>query len=157
LRACFYDTWAFVALANARDPGHEIAKAADEALERAGFVSVTSDYILDETLTALHVHAGAGAAMKFLSLFDAQTMAEELILLELSAPRRDRALREFKRLAPHLPRLSFTDCTSFTLMRELDIRVALTADRHFLGAGPRIRPLVTLAKGTYSLHLPEHG
>src|SRR6266702_4710271 len=157
MRACFYDTWAFLALANARNTGHDVAQAADQALERAGFISVTSDYILDETLTALHVHAGAHVALKFLSVFDAQVLAEEMVLLELTSLRRDRALREFRKLAPRIPRLSFTDCTSFTLMRELDIRVAFTADRHFLRAGPRLRPLLTLVEGELCFRLPEGG
>ena len=35
---------------------------------------------------------------------------------------------------------SFTDCTSFVVMRELGIREALTTDRHFVQAGFGIRP-----------------
>jgi hypothetical protein len=35
---------------------------------------------------------------------------------------------------------SFTDCTSFILMRELKLREALTTDRHFLQAGFGIKP-----------------
>ena len=36
--------------------------------------------------------------------------------------------------------LSFTDCTSFILMRELKVREALTTDHHFLQAGFGIKP-----------------
>lgn len=35
---------------------------------------------------------------------------------------------------------SLTDCTSFILMRELELREALTTDRHFLQAGIGIKP-----------------
>jgi len=35
---------------------------------------------------------------------------------------------------------SFTDCTSFTIMRELHIRKVLTGDRHFREAGFEILP-----------------
>jgi predicted nucleic acid-binding protein len=35
---------------------------------------------------------------------------------------------------------SFTDCTSFIVMRELKLREALTTDHHFLQAGFVIKP-----------------
>jgi predicted nucleic acid-binding protein len=35
---------------------------------------------------------------------------------------------------------SFTDCTSFVIMRELRLRRALTTDRHFKQAGFQILP-----------------
>ena len=35
---------------------------------------------------------------------------------------------------------SFTDCTSFILMRELKLREALTTDHHFVQAGFAIKP-----------------
>jgi predicted nucleic acid-binding protein len=35
---------------------------------------------------------------------------------------------------------SFTDCTSFVVMRQLRIREALTTDRHFVQAGFGVKP-----------------
>jgi hypothetical protein len=35
---------------------------------------------------------------------------------------------------------SFTDCTSFVVMRELRLREALTTDRHFRQAGFQVLP-----------------
>jgi uncharacterized protein len=50
------------------------------------------------------------------------------------APRRFLAAKAyFRKHADH--GYPFTDCTSFVLMRELDMTAALTTDRHFIEAG----------------------
>ncbi len=142
MRAFFYDTWAFVALANRGDPHHELAADADRALAREGYVATTSDYVLDETLTLLHAAAGARVATMFADLLEERMNADNVLLLEVTAPRREAGLELFRRLAPDVPRLSFTDCTSFAVMTELGIEIAFTADRHFTRPGAGIRPLI---------------
>jgi predicted nucleic acid-binding protein len=143
-RAFFYDTWAFVALANQRDRGHEVASELDRSLEAEGFSAMTSDYVLDETITLLHSAAGAPVALEFLDGVRARIASSELQLLEIGALRRDRAVEIFRRLAPSEARLSFTDATSFSVMTELGVELAFTADRHFYEAGKGIAPLVEL-------------
>ncbi len=140
-RAFFYDTWAFVALSNTRDPDHAAAERMDRELESQGYAATTSDYVLDETLTLLHLVAGPRVALDFLEAFESRIAGEDLLLLEVNSERRSRALDLFRRLAPRVPRISFTDSTSLTLMRELDIGLAFTADAHFRAAGRGIRPL----------------
>ena len=155
MRACFYDTWGFIALANRGDPHHGLAVDTDRYLEEAGYVAVTSDYVFDETVTGLHAAAGARAALEFVDFTLASLAAGELLLLETNRERRERAIVMFRRLAPSLPRLSFTDCTSFALMRELEIPVAFTADRHFLRAGRGLGPLFEQGAGGLALRLPQ--
>lgn len=46
---------------------------------------------------------------------------------------------------------SFTDCTSFVLMDELEIRAALTTDRHFNQSA------ACSWGGAFVFHFPEHG
>jgi len=138
--AFFYDTWAFVALWNGADAGHAIAAELDERLDP--WRAVTSDYVLDETLTFLHADAGARVALAFLGGLEDRIAGGDLLLFEVTPPRRERALATFRKLAPSIPRLSFTDCTSFVLMRELGIRVAFTADAHFRAAGGGVVPAV---------------
>jgi predicted nucleic acid-binding protein len=149
--AFFYDTWAFAALANRRDPAHDVAAELDRELERQAYVAVTSDYILDEALTLLSVSAGAKAALGFLHGFLARVEAGDIQLLQVTPGRRDRALRLFRRIAPAERRLSFTDATSFSLMHELSIQDAFTADRHFHRAGGGVRPLVELKSGRFDI------
>lgn len=147
MTGCFIDTWAYVALANRRDAGHWVACEVDEFLSEQGWVCATSDWVLDETLTQLHALAGPGVAGRFLDDLDAQVRARALMVLNVSPPRFEAALQRFRALAPKVPKLSLTDCSSFVLMEELDLRWAFTADRHFYAAGPRIGPLVTRADG----------
>ena len=156
MRSFFYDTWAFVALANTGDPHHALGAECDEELERGGFAAVTSDYVLDETLTCLHAAAGSKVAIAFADLVFARIDAEDLLLLEITGPRRDRALALFRRLAPVEPRLSFTDCASFALMHELGIELAFTADRHFHRAGRGVRPLLERRGKRLELRLPPN-
>ncbi len=143
MRTCFIDTWAYIALANRRDAGHEVACEVDAYLTDHGWTCATSDWVLDETVTQLHSLAGGAVAARFLDDLDAQLRARTLLLLNVSPPRFEAAVRHFRKLAPKVTRLSLTDCSSFALMEELEIRWAFTADRHFYAAGPDIGPLVT--------------
>ncbi len=145
-RACawFYDTWGFLALANRGDADHALAAEADRWRDERGILVVTSDYVLDETLTGLSKAAGGRTAIRFLDFFEARVAASRLTLAEVNRPRREAALSLFRRLAPGSPGLSFTDCTSFALMQELGLTETFTADRHFHRAGGGIRPLFTL-------------
>src|SRR5882672_8853032 len=112
-----------------------MSEECDRALEREGYVAVTSDYVFDETLTCLHASAGARVAMIFADLLLARVDAWEVLLTDVTPSRRTLALATFRKLAPAEPRLSFTDCTSFVVMRELGIDIAFTADGHFRRAG----------------------
>ena len=140
--AFFYDTWAFVALANAGDIGHSAAVELDLKLEHSGYVAVTTDYVLDETVTLLNRDAGPMVAIAFLDGLLARAESTEHQLIDVDATCRARACTLFKRLAPEARQLSFTDVTSFAVMHELGLTHAFTADQHFHRAGKGIRPLL---------------
>lgn len=142
MKPCFVDTWAYLALMNRKDAGHQLALEADAWLEEHGWVLTTSDWILDETLTQLHLLAGANVALGFMDDLDAQIRARTLLVCSVSKDRMEAATRLFRKLAPKVPRLSLTDCCTFALMDELELRWAFTADRHFFQAGPKVSPLI---------------
>lgn len=154
MRACFIDTWAYIALSNRKDEGHEIALEVEQFLTDEGFTAVTSEWVLDETVTQLHLLAGAKVATQFLDDLDAQLKARQLMLLNINALRFDAAVRQFRALAPKVPRVSLTDCATFALMLELEVRWAFTADKHFFAAGPRIGPLVSRVEGAFTFRAP---
>ena len=124
-----------MACADAADPEHEAASAArDHWLETEGLL-VTSDYVIDETLTLLRLRLGLSAAEEWWhGIAGSRRVVRELIHEE----RAERARHLFFR---HRDKnFSFTDCTSFALMRELRIREALTTDKHFRQTGFQMLP-----------------
>ena len=131
----FVDTAGWIACADAADPEHEAASAArDHWLETEGLL-VTSDYVIDETLTLLRLRLGLSAAEEWWhGIAGSRRVVRELIHEE----RAERARHLFFR---HRDKnFSFTDCTSFALMRELRIREALTTDKHFRQTGFQMLP-----------------
>ena len=149
MRSFFYDTWAFAALANRKDPGHDVAADVDRRLEQLGYVAVTSDYVLDEVLTLLCATAGGRVAVQFLDDFMARVSGGDVMLLQVSEVRREQALRLFRKGCIAERQFSFTDATSFAIMHELGIQHAFTADGHFRRAGKGIRPLIEKIRGVY--------
>ena len=131
----FVDTAGWIACADAADPEHEAASAArDHWLETEGLL-VTSDYVIDETLTLLRLRLGLSAAEEWWhGIAGSRRVVRELIHEE----RAERARHVFFR---HRDKnFSFTACTSFALMRELRIREVLTTDKHFRQTGFQMLP-----------------
>jgi uncharacterized protein len=125
----FIDTWGWLALADSRDPAHKQAVSERRSHAGAGAL-VTSDYVLDETITRLFSACPYSVARKFCGAILEAASSGSLHLERITPERFDAAYRLRLRYRDK-PRISFTDLTSFVVMRELDIRNVLTADRHF--------------------------
>ncbi|MBS0366301.1 MAG: type II toxin-antitoxin system VapC family toxin [Proteobacteria bacterium] len=129
-KAVFADTSFFFALVARRDPVHQAAVAAYTKVLRGHGRVFTTDYVIDETLTLTKARIDIATALALLDRIE----ASEAVAMEDIAPQRFVAAKAyFRRHADH--GYSFTDCTSFVLMRELKIAAALTTDRHFKEAG----------------------
>ena len=130
----FADSSFLVARFNVRDRDHHAAIKFLEDQRGAGpdaFRLVFSDYVFDETVTALVARAkrpelasAAGHAM---------LESKNLRLVRVESPAFAAAWKLFVRRSDK--RWSFTDCTSFVLMENLGIRKALTFDANFRQAG----------------------
>jgi uncharacterized protein len=135
MNALFVDTAGWVACGDAMDPAHRQASAArDRWLEQNGLL-VTTDYVADETLTLLRLRAGLRAAEAW---WDQVSGSSRLRWEFIDGSRAEKARAIFFRYSDK--EFSFTDCTSFAVMRELKIRQALTTDRHFTQIGFEVRP-----------------
>ena len=130
MKGLFVDTAGWMACADVSDPANASAKAARDSWLREGGTLITTDYVADETLTLLRARLGLRAAETWWRQVDA---SPRLRWEFVGLARMDKAREMFFRYSDK--EFSFTDCTSFVVMRELKLREVLTTDRHFEQAG----------------------
>lgn len=127
----FVDTSAWLAGANARDPSY---LAVDKALRAPGVRLLSSSDVFDETVTLARKRLGHAVAV---ALGD-YLRSEEVELMPVDEEDRAAAWALFKARADK--GYSFTDCTSFVLMRRLGIKDAIALDEDFKQEGFRVKP-----------------
>jgi len=135
VKGLFVDTAGWMAMADASDPAHVASCRARDAWLRRGVILVSTDFVLDETLTLIRMRLGLDAAARW---WDQVEPSQRLRWEPIDKDRLEKARRWFFRWADQ--RFSFTDCTSFVVMRDLHLKAALTPDSHFRHAGFRVVP-----------------
>ena len=93
---------------------------------------ITTDYVLDESVTLLKARGHGQLIVPLFEVVDVSTA----LRIEWTTPERFREVRTFC-LRHSDKRWSFTDCLSFVVMRTYGLREALTSDSHFEQAGFR--------------------
>lgn len=131
----FVDTSAWVAYYDTDDRWHTVAKAAIASLLNQRVTFVTTDYVLDETITLLLYHAGRQCALAF---GDEVQRSRQVKLVRIDADTWQQAWRLFKQYDDKT--WPFTDCSSFVIMREMGLWQAFAFDRHFEQAGFQLWP-----------------
>ena len=86
-------------------------------------------------MTLIRVRLGLPAAARWWDLVESSA---RLRWEPIGKDRLEKARRWFFQWPDQ--RFSFTDCTSFVVMRELELKSALTTDAHFLHAGFTVVP-----------------
>jgi predicted nucleic acid-binding protein len=129
-REIFVDTSGLYALVDKKDAHHPTARGVVERLLRAGRRLVATDYVLAEAVNLANARSGTRIAIRVLDLIE-QSAGIRIEWIGMS--RFDLTKAFFRKHADH--DYSFTDCTSFVVMRELKLSQALTTDKHFLQAG----------------------
>lgn len=124
----FIDTSAFYALLDRKDEFHLKAKEKWNRILDTGFVLVSSNYVLVETLALLQGRIGIEAVRGF------QEDVFPLLHLEFVTPRIHR-LGISALLASSRRRLSLVDCVSFEIMRDTGIKRVWAFDPHFKEQG----------------------
>jgi predicted nucleic acid-binding protein len=126
MRGVFVDTSGWMACADAGDPAHDrTCEARDSALKQ-GSVLITTDYVIDETLTLIRKRLGIAAAKSWWQQIEGTS---RLRWEWVGVARFEVAHGLFFRYRDK--GYSFTDCTSFAVMHELKLKQALATDDHF--------------------------
>jgi len=136
----FIDTWAWLVLANDKDPSFaKVHRLRAEAGPRPG-AWVTTDYVLDETITRLFARVPFVGARRFCeAIFESSRLG--LVDIEHVTPERFRFAWRMRVKYRDKTEISFTDLTSFVVMRELGVSQVITGDAHFEHVGLGFRKL----------------
>lgn len=130
----FVDTWGWLAIGHRKDPFHKEIKAYYQRLRASNCQIVTSDYVLDETITILFRREDCEEAIHFIEGIFQAAEAGYLTIDKITAERFASAWQLRKRFKDK-PRISFTDITTMVIMQERVIKQLLTKDEHFIHVG----------------------
>lgn len=129
----FVDTWAWYALADRVDADHILAKLLNEQLLDQGHTFVTTNFVLSETVTLIRYHLHHQAAIQFWEMLRTLIEAELLQFVRVTESHENAAWTIFEHYADQ--KFSYTDCTSFAVMRDLGLQQVFTGDHHFATMG----------------------
>ena len=129
----FVDTGAWIALSDRRDQHHRDAVAIYSRLKRQKERFLTTDYLIDETVTRLGYDLNHSTAVKFLDFIERAEETGVLTVAEIDRPLFQEAKRLFRQY--NSAKLSFTDCTSFAVCQMYKISEAFAFDQHFTMMG----------------------
>lgn len=126
----FIDTSAFYALEDADDRHHNEAHSIQAVFRRERPMLFTTHHILDESITLIGSKLQPHRATRFAR----RLLGSQVIrIIRTDEETELAALHVYERFGD--PRMSFTDCLSFTVMRALGIMTAFAFDHDFERAG----------------------
>jgi predicted nucleic acid-binding protein len=126
----FVDTWAWIALADRRDPYHKKATAEHHKLRRRRQRYVTTDYVLGEAITYLYDALTAAQAQAFINSVLAAIDSGTYQLVHVSS-QQFRGAWQMRQKYDDKPDISFVDFTSMIVMQDLGLTDVFTGDNHF--------------------------
>ena len=126
----FVDTSAWLALNDRNDQYHNKATAKSAEIKRQKIELITSEYIIDESITLIRYRVSHKAAVIF---GDSLINSSIVRIIDVTGEDRIKAWEMFKKYEDK--EISFTDCVSFVLMKNLKLHKAFTFDEHFKQTG----------------------
>jgi uncharacterized protein len=133
----FVDTGAWYAAEVEDDVNHAAAREFLAHLSKGTHgVAVTTDYVLDEAMTLLRSRRDLPSAASFLDKVRSSSSSVKIAWVDENLF--EKGLDVFRKSEGR--KWSFTDCTSFALMRQLSVTDAFAFDKHFREAGFAVFP-----------------
>jgi predicted nucleic acid-binding protein len=131
----FIDTGAFIARYRVSDDWHHSAIKGGKRLENSSRLCYTSNLVFAESLKLIAWFAGYPRAVR---IGPQLLSSSEIVVLRTGMSEELQSLRLMGKFADQ--GLSFVDCTSMVLMRQLRISTVFGFDRHFELAGFSLWP-----------------
>jgi predicted nucleic acid-binding protein len=122
----FVDTGAFIALTDADDENHKTAAAFYRNAKEKGTRFITTNFVVCETMNYLRARISHHIAVLFWENLKKSGFIE---IVTVTPSVEEVAFAILKRYTDK--DFSFTDCTSFSMMKSLKLRSAFAFDRHF--------------------------
>lgn len=122
----FIDTGAFIAMTDADDDNHNKAKTFYKTEKEKGAKFITTNFIVCETMNYLNAKVSHNIAVIFRDNLKKSSLME---IINITPLIEDTAFNIFRQYTDK--DFSFTDCTSFSIMKSLKLKKAFAFDRHF--------------------------
>jgi hypothetical protein len=132
MMSLFVDTGAFVAKEIAGDQFHAVARKGWNEVERRGFRLVSSEHVLDESVTLIARRSNYAFAAEW----GQDAMESGIEWLRTGEDDWSKALTLMRKFADQ--GVSFTDCLSAVLMKRAGLKRVFGFDRHFESMGFRV-------------------
>lgn len=126
----FIDTAFFKAFLDPKDDFHKDAIIIWKRLRKQHTKFITTNFVLDESFTLIRIRCKLPAAIKLRYLLHRYSLAISVVRVDVS----DEA-RVWDWFENDWRHLSYTDCTSFAVMKRLELTEVATFDQHFAKAG----------------------
>ena len=133
----FVDSGAWIALSHPKDQYHSDAVVIYNDLVHQDVQLLTTDYVIDETVTRLRYDFNHSGAVEFFDFIESIKNTGILTVVEIDSPLFQEAERLFRQY--DTARLSFTDCTSFVVCQQYNISEGFAFDQHFPMMGITLR------------------
>ncbi|MCE2977892.1 MAG: type II toxin-antitoxin system VapC family toxin [Pseudanabaena sp.] len=133
MKKILIDTSAWAAISDNKDRHHASALNFIKKIN-GKYKLITTNYVLDETYTLLLMNAGYQTTIAFKQRIDIMVASQVLEIVWIDDAIANRSWQIFTKFNVD-KEWSFTDCTSYAVMKQLNIAEAFILDHHFAQMG----------------------